>query len=86
MEVGAVVTAAEGGGCVEGEVRGGGVEVTGDVGHGVDGLVTVVEVVVEGEVVEERVVGDGGEKVEVTVVASVVTTEGVAVVVVGRWL
>lgn len=57
-EVAAVVTAAVGGGCVEGEVRGGGVEVTGDAGDGVDGAVTLVDVGVEGKVVEERVVGD----------------------------
>lgn len=78
VEVGAVVTAVVGGGCEEGEVRGCRVDVTGDVGDGVGGVVTVVEVGVEGEVVEAGVVGDGGEEVEGTVVASVDTTEGVA--------
>lgn len=80
VELGAVVTAVVGGGCVVGEVRRGGVEVTGDVGDGVDGVVVVVVVGLEGEVVEARVVGDGGEEGEGTVVASVDTMEGVAVV------
>lgn len=64
---------------MEAEVRGGGVEVAGNVG---DGVVMVGEVGVEGEEVEERVVGEGGEEVGVTVVASVDTMEGVAVLVV----
>lgn len=73
-EVGAVVTTVVGGGCVEGEVGEGGVEVTGD------GVVTVVGVGGEAEVVKATVVGDGGEEVEGTVVASVVMMEGVVVV------
>lgn len=77
VEVGAVVV---GGGFEVREVRRGAVEVPGDVADGVDGVVTVVEVGVEGGMVEERVGGDGGEEVEETVVASVDTMEGAAVV------
>ncbi|TNN34734.1 hypothetical protein EYF80_055104 [Liparis tanakae] len=65
-----VTAAAVGGGRVEGGVRGGGVEVTGDEG---DAVVTLVEVRTEGTAVDGR----GG-----AVVASVGTMEGVAVVVV----
>ena len=58
LAVGAVLTA------VVGEVRGGGVEVMGGVGAGIDGVVMVVEGGLEGEVVEARVVGDRGEEVK----------------------
>lgn len=78
VDVGPVVTVVVGGGCVEGEVGGGGVEVTVDVGDGVDGEVIVVVVGGGGEVVEARVGGDGAEEVVGTVLASVDTMEGAA--------
>lgn len=74
--VGAVMTAVVGGGW-EGEVGGGGVEVAGD---DVAGGVMVGVVGAGGKVEEVGVVGGGGEELEGTVVASVDTMEGVAVV------
>lgn len=52
------MTAAVGGGCVEGGVRGGGAGVSGDAGDGVDNAATLADVGVEGTAAEERVEGD----------------------------
>lgn len=73
VDVGAVVKTVVVGSSVVADVKGGGVEVPGIVGAG---AVTVVEVGVKGIVVEARVVGEGGEEVEVAVLTSVGTVEG----------
>ncbi len=76
--VSVVVTAEVVGGGEEGEVSGGGVEVTGDIGDSIEGVVTVVV----SDVVDVRTVDDGAEEVEGADVVSVDTKEGVVTVVV----